>query len=92
MVNIQQVNTQSMCKTCVKHLVSIFRIPEEVTNILLNIQSSVAGLPDLVSAQYVHLLCCLIDKTNQTTKSKILDTVKQFCSDAHRKEQKMPKV
>uniref|UniRef100_K1PGZ0 Thyroid adenoma-associated protein n=1 Tax=Magallana gigas TaxID=29159 RepID=K1PGZ0_MAGGI len=66
-------------------------IPEEVTNTLLNIQSSVAGLPDLVSAQYVHLLCCLIDKTNQTTKSKILSTVKQFCSDAHRKEQKMPK-
>lgn len=89
MVYIQQGRTESMCIT---HLASIFRIPEELTNTLLNLQSSVVRLPDLVSGQYVHLLCCLIDKANQTTKIKMLDTVKQFCSDAHLKEQKMPKV
>lgn len=89
MITIQQGNTQSMS---ISHLVNIFRIPEEVTNTLLIIQSTVVKLPDLVSAQYVHMLCCLVDKANQTTKSKILDTVKQFCSDAYRKEQKMPKV
>ncbi|XP_061173032.1 tRNA (32-2'-O)-methyltransferase regulator THADA-like [Saccostrea echinata] len=66
-------------------------IPEDVMQAILKMSSDVITLPDIVSAQYVRLLCGLLNKEKQTTRAEILETLRKFCSDTERKEQNMSK-
>ncbi|XP_062621565.1 tRNA (32-2'-O)-methyltransferase regulator THADA-like [Saccostrea cucullata] len=62
-------------------------IPEDVMGALLNTASAVIMLPDIVSAQYIRMLCCLVDKEKLMTRDELLETVTKFSSDTERKEQ-----
>nr|XP_022333463.1 thyroid adenoma-associated protein homolog [Crassostrea virginica]XP_022333464.1 thyroid adenoma-associated protein homolog [Crassostrea virginica] len=66
-------------------------IPEGVVKNILDIQTTVALLPDIVTAQYVCLLHSIMRKENQKNEGNILEVVRSLCSSIRQNEQPMPK-
>ena len=68
------------------------RMPEGVVKNILDIQTTVALLPDIVTAQYVCLLHSIMSKENQKNEGNVLEVVRSLCSTIQKNEQSMPKV
>ena len=85
--------TLMVLKICFLLKILLFcRIPEEVVKKILDIQTTVALLPDIVTAQYVCLLHSIMRKENQKNEGNILEVVRSLCSSIRQIEQPMPKV
>ena len=85
--------TFMVLKICFLLKILLFcRIPEEVVKKILDIQTTVALLPDIVTAQYVFLLHSIMRKENQKNEGNILEVVRSLCSSIQQNEQPMPKV